>query len=137
MSLSKLEINFEDVTVEARVIVCKANVLRGLLRSKLTDEGLRTEDDDPLVHIARWTQYPALRAGTHEGYIKFYQQDPETGGRGELVREIKAATLTFDDFLALPEDLAMDWMGAIYDLNSHWLIDLGQKPDPETEEGKD
>lgn len=141
MGLSKLKISFEDESVSAEIFVTKANVVRGLLRSSLTDEGLRSEDDNPLIHIARWTQYPALRAATVGGEIKIYKTDPETGMRvkvgdqDQVEENFDPASIDFEKFLELPEDLTIAWLDKVFDLNPHWVyspeLDLG------TEEGKD
>lgn len=131
MSLSKSKtIEYSDGVVEGRVIVETANVMRGLLRSQLTDEGLRTEDNNPLIHIARWTQYPAIIAGTTGGLIKFYQDD-------KVIRVLEPDKITFEDFLVLPEKFMMNWLDAVYELNQHWLLDVREPPAKDSEEGKD
>lgn len=139
MSLSRLEYEFEDTAVKARIVVCKADVLRGLLRSQLTDEGLRHEDDNPLIHVARWTQYPALRAATVEGEITIFDVDEKTGERvkGKILRTIDPSRIEFEDFLSLPEDFATGWLDRVFDLNTHWLLAVSPTPDPGTEEGKE
>lgn len=139
MSLSKLTVLYADTTIEAKIIVTTASVMRGLLRSELTDQALREEPgDNPLAFIAKWTQYPALRAGTVEGVINIYDPDPEDEEeRGTLRETIDAASIEFDQFLDLPEALATMWLGSIFQLNTHWLLDMTREPEEGTPEKKD
>lgn len=135
MSLSRKTISYEDDVVRARVTVQGANVLRGLLRSQLTDEGLRAEDSNPLIHIARWTQYPAIVAGTVGGEIQVFGEDKQ--GQRVVKKTIIANQISFEDWLnELPETLTIDWLEAVFEVNPHWLLDIEGLPDPDTAEGK-
>lgn len=132
MSLTNLTVQYEDDRTRAEIIVARANVIRGLLRSQLVDEGLRTDDDNALVHIARWTQYPAIVAGTTGGKIEFLDDD------GKPVKVIRADQITFDEFLEqVPEPLMILWLDGVFESNPHWLLDVMDTPAPESPEGKD
>ncbi len=129
---------------EGVVVVSTASVLRGYLRSRLADQGLREEvkpDDDPLLRIAKWTQYPALRAGSSGGSLKFFDveeyDDEGNATKRTLSRRVKAEELSFDDYLEVPESFMIEWLDAVFEVNPHWLMALAERPDPESEEGKD
>ena len=108
--------------ITAEIVIGKATVAAGLLRSRLVDEGLRAKDDDALVHALRWTQYPALVAATQSGHI-----DLTDGGY------IQAKEVTFMQFLELPEDLGMLWLDAVFAENPHWIFSAP----PKDEEGNE
>lgn len=144
MGLSTMSIRYTGDTVEARIIVRKASVRAGLERSQLADEGLRFPDTDPLIHAARWLQYPAIRAGTVSGRIAIWEpkEDPDsfTGfapvdKKSKPSQIIDAKTIEFETWLnELPEDLIMQWLEAVFAVNEHWV--LASVPNPDTEEGK-
>jgi hypothetical protein len=145
MSLSKQQIRYDDETVRARITVRKASLRDGLYRTKLADEGLRFPDTDPLVHAARWLQYPAVRAGTMAGKIEIWEpvEDPdsETGWLpvdkdSKPDQVIRAKEIDFDTWLdEMPEALMMEWLGAVFECNPHWV--LARIPEVDSPEGKD
>ena len=143
MSLSKRTMSFKDEEFEGEVVVGRANVSRGYLRSRLTDEGLRAPKkpgDDPLLRIARWTQYPAIRAGTRSGTLSFFDVKEDEDGKQisrNLKRKVQADELTFEDYQELPESFGIEWLDAVFEFNPHWLLAIQDVPDPESDAGKD
>ena len=141
MSLSKRTLEYQDDEFEGRIVLGRANVSRGYLRSRLTDEGLRAPEkpgDDPLLRIARWTQYPAIRAGARSGTLSFF--DVKENEDGDQVRNLKrrvdAEEMTFEDYQEIPEFFMIACLDAVFELNPHWLLALQDDPDPESEAGK-
>ena len=141
MSLSKRTMSYKDEEFEGEVVVGRANVSRGYLRSRLTDEGLRAPEkpgDDPLLRIAKWTQYPAIRAGTRSGNLLFFSVKEVDGEeQRNLTRKVQADELTFEDYQEIPETFMIEWLDAVFEFNPHWLLAIQDVPDPESDAGKD
>ena len=129
-------ITYEQPGFAASLTLATANVARGLLRTQLVEEGLRTPDKNPLIHGFRWMQWPALKAGTLKGRITTWTEDEDD--RRKNVETIEVSDLTIDQFLELvPEELSMQWIEAVLDLNMHWLIQPSQdEPTAEDKEKK-
>lgn len=113
---------YQDDKVQAKVVVAKATVRRGLLRSHLADEGIRIEHEDALEHLFAWMQYPAAIAGAVSGEVSI-------SGIA-----FSACELSLKQFLELPEELAVDWLDAVFELNPHWVYKKAE--DPKSAEGK-
>jgi hypothetical protein len=112
-------ITYDDFGVQASVTVAHASVAMGLERSRLTDEGLRNQDEDKSAYerTALWMQWPVIKAGITGGLIRFVDDE------GKAERDIDLpGGLTFEDFLVLPEELAMTILGDILELNPHWSL---------------
>lgn len=110
--MKTLELTIGDVT--ARLEIREATTLMGMRRGQLAAEA--KDEGDPLIWFARRFMYPDCLACS----------DGEIGGKP--VRE-----LTFDDFLALPEQITEGWLAAVYEVNPHWQPRL---PEPEEREKK-
>lgn len=110
--MKTLELTVGNVT--ARLKVCEATTLMGLRRGKMASEA--GNEDNPLIWFARRFMYPDLMACTI-GEID-----------GKPVEE-----LTFDEFLALPDQVTDAWLAAVYEVNPHWQPRL---PEPAEQEKK-
>lgn len=95
-----------------KLTISEANVLIGMKRARLKVEGDRARDTDPDRLILRLLVYPDLVAPVieHEGFAEW--------------------PISFEDFLALPEQVVIPWEDAVYRLNPHW------RPDNQTSEEK-
>ena len=90
--------------ITARVVVSAANVLQGMKRTRLRNAHGPLEKMPEEEVIARVFTYPDLIAAAREIEISGLDDVP-----------------TFDQFVALPEVLAIQWEEAVYALNPHWL----------------
>ena len=103
-----------------RIVVARANVRRGMIRTRLKAEAQQSGETDPDLLILRLFTYPDLVASA----IEIDGLD---------------WPMTFDTFLDLPETLVIDWESAAYDLNPHWLptppdeADVKNAPAPSSE----
>ena len=134
-------IKYNAFGVDARIVVSAATVAMGFERSRLVDEGLREaakQDRDPMYRTAQWLQWPAIKASIVDGTITIYDSEEELkAGKPSRVIEDLANDLTFDDFLSLPEELAVQWLGAVLTLNPHWsLAGVGQQATQKSPEKK-
>lgn len=112
-------IEYNAFGVQAKVVVGHATVAMGLERSRLTDEGLRAPDDGLSAYerTAMWMQWPVIKAGIVGGLIRFLDDE------GKAKRDIDLpGGLLFEDFLNLPEELAVTVLGEILELNPHWSL---------------
>ena len=112
-------IDYDAFGVQAKVTVGHATVAMGLERARLADEGLRNQDEDKSSYerTALWMQWPAVKAGITGGFVTFQGDDDQAERKIDL-----PGTLTFEDFLALPEELAMTVLADILELNPHWSL---------------
>lgn len=98
----------------ARLEVREATTLMGMRRGQLMAEA--KDESDPLVWFARRFMYPDCLACS-SGEIS-----------GKPVGE-----LTFDEFIALPDQITEAWLAAVYEVNPHWQPRL---PEPQEQEKK-
>lgn len=112
-------IDYDDFGVQAKIVLSHATVAMGLERSRLTDEGLRAPEGDLTAYerTALWMQWPAVKAGTVGGLIRFLDDD----GKAERDLDLPG-DLTFQDYLALPEELAISILSDVLGLNPHWSL---------------
>lgn len=110
--MKKLELTVGNVIV--RLEIREATTLMGMRRGQLAAEA--KDDSDPLIWFARRFMYPDCLACS----------DGEIGGK-------PARELTFDDFLALPDQITEAWLAAVYEVNPHWQPRL---PEPQEQEKK-
>lgn len=112
-------IEYDEFGVQAKITVAHATVAMGLERSRLTDEGLRATDENLSAYerTALWMQWPAIKAGIIGGLIRFLDDE------GQAKRDIDLpGGLLFEDFLILPEELAVIILSEILELNPHWSL---------------
>jgi len=105
--MKTLELTAGGVT--ARLQIREATTLMGMRRGQLAADA---KDDDPLIWFACRFMYPDCLACS----------DGEIGGKP--VRE-----LTFEEFLALPDQITEAWLAAVYEVNPHWQPRLPEKPE--------
>lgn len=110
--MKTLELTIGDVT--ARLEIREATTLMGMRRGQLMDDA--KDDSDPLIWFARRFMYPNCLACS----------DGEIGGK-------PMNELTFDEYLALPDQVTEAWLAAVYEVNPHWQPRL---PEPEEREKK-
>jgi hypothetical protein len=112
-------VTYDDFGVQAKITVAQANVAMGLERSRLTAEGLHSQDGDmsTFEKTALWMQWPVVKAGITSGRLALLGDDDQVERELDLPGD-----LTFADFLALPEELAMTLLTDILALNPHWSL---------------
>lgn len=96
-------VEYQDENQSVTLTVSEATVLIGLKRTRLKLEQDKIEEPDPDRRLLRVITYPDLMAATVEA------------------DGFKAWPVTFDEFIELPEPLAIHWEEAVYRLNPHWL----------------
>lgn len=101
------EIKYDDGVVTADLTVQAATTLIGARRGRLIAQGQQSGETDPDRLLLLLYSYPDLLA-------------PTTG----TINGASVAGLTFDAFLALPEQLVDAWGRAVYELNGHWLPEV-------------
>ena len=112
-------VEYGDGPDRVRIVVARANVRRGMIRTRLKAEAQQAGETDPDLLILRWITYPDLTASAIE------------------VDGLEWP-MSFDQFLDLPEPLCIDWEAAAYDLNPHWIptppdeADVKNAPAPST-----
>jgi hypothetical protein len=107
--MKTLELTAGGVT--ARLQIREATTLMGMRRGQLAADA---KDDDPLIWFARRFMYPdclACSAGEVDGK--------------------PVSQLTFDEYMALPDQITEAWLAAVYEVNPHWQPRL-----PEEQEKK-
>lgn len=129
MSTINKVIEYKDDDLDVRLTINRATVRIGMMRTLLQEKarvaahGRKPEtvpDDDLLGESELWVQialYPSLIAATTEA----------TG--------FEDWPLSYDQFMELPETLAMEWESAVFELNPHWRPKLPET-DAELEEVK-
>lgn len=103
--------------LDVSLTVVRVNVERGILRAMLISQARKDhtppDPDADLIAHGRYllaTQiYPSLIAATVET-TGFDHWPP-----------------SFDEYLALPEELDIIWEDAVYDLNPHWTQSASEK----------
>lgn len=110
--MKTLELAVGDVA--ARIEIHPATTLMGMRRGQLAAEA--KNEADPLIWFARRFMYPDCLACSS----------------GDLVGK-PLAELTFDEFLALPDQITEAWLEAVYQVNPHWSPRL---PEPAEQEKK-
>jgi hypothetical protein len=102
-------VEYNDGHVSARLEVARATIQTGMER-QIIRRGYRPRaDDDQATTLLRLFTWPDVAAATIGGEIVV---------GGNLIQTIH---LTFEEWLTLPESLAIEWEKAVYDLNPHWL----------------
>ena len=100
--MKQREIVYQEDEWDVHLVVTEATVLHGIVRTRLRIEGRGVEDRDLDSRLLLMYTYPDLIAAT-------------------VSAEGVSWPLEFDDFLALPERLVIQWEQAVYELNAHWL----------------
>jgi hypothetical protein len=97
------------------ITVTRATAYTGVKRSMLSYDGMKNspKTDDDAMRVLRTLTYP------------------------DLVAPVKEAIgipwpISFDEFIALPDDLVVLWESAVYEVNPHWSP-MGQVEKAETE----
>ena len=86
---------------DIKLVVSEATTMIGFRRTRYLEEAQAIEDDDPDRALLR-RAFAYLKAATVEA-------------------EGLSWPLTFEEYLELPEALAIEWEEAVADLNPHWL----------------
>lgn len=94
--------------ISARIDVCPATTLMGMRRGQIAARA--RHEEDPL----RW--YAA----------RFMYADCLACSTGEIDGK-PVCDLTFDEFLALPDQITEAWLEAVYQVNPHWLPKLPEQ----------
>lgn len=113
--MKTLELTAGGVT--ARLEIREATTLMGMRRGQLMAEA--KDERDPLVWFARRFMYPDCLACS-EG---------EIGGK-------PVSELTFDEYLALPDQITEAWLAAVYEINPHWQPRLPEAQEQEKKRSK-
>lgn len=87
-----------------KLTISEATVLVGMRRVRLRVEGDKAGDTDSDMRILRMLVYPDLIAPVVE----------QSG--------FEVWPVPFEDFLNLPEEIAIKWEDAVYKLNPHWQL---------------
>jgi hypothetical protein len=110
------EIEITDGTTTLKLTINKANVIAAMTRGDQQEKS--KVEVDPIRWFARYYLFAACLACTS----------------GEVIRDgesIPVLALSFDDYFAMSDTLAIPWLNAVYDINPHWV-----PPAPITEEEK-
>lgn len=108
-------IEYDDGRVQASLLVAKATVRMGMERQLIKQRTRQESSGDQAVDLLRFFTWPDIASATVEGEIVV---------NGETT---PAVLLSFEEWLELPEPLAVQWERAVYDLNPHWLPNQGKK----------
>lgn len=137
--LARRILSHEEVGFTCDLTVATANMDRGLYRSELVEEGLRSDEPAAMKKSFLWLQWPVLKAGTIKGHLAWIpdpdedpDEDPEANGvaaEGEKPEPeqvwVKSSIqdLTPSQFLSnVPEGFGGDWIQAILELNPRWIM---------------
>lgn len=105
--LPEATVRYEQGDGGAAVVITigRANGYMGMKRSMMTyqavEENRKKDETDPVAAVLRTMTYPDLIAATKQ------------------VEGIPWP-ISFDEFIALPDDLIAAWEEAVYKLNPHW-----------------
>lgn len=109
MAETQRVVEYDQGGVKARLVVAQATVRMGIERQAMQEAARRHRDETPRIGLLRLLTWSDLVASTVEGEIVI----------GEETRPIR--DFTFDEWLELPETLAIAWENAVYAMNPHWL----------------
>lgn len=135
--LARINLTHDTEGFSCDLVVATANMDRGLYRSGLVEEGLRSEEPNPMKKSFLWLQWPVLKAGTVKGHLSWIpdpdeldEDEEEAQGEaaeGESTEQVWVSSsiqdLKPEQFLAnVPEAFGGDWIQAILELNPRWVM---------------
>lgn len=100
------EVNISTPSATAKITVSEANTLMGMRRGQLS--AAADGETDPILWYAKAFMYPDCLACS----------------TGSIVIEetlVPVKELTFEQYMALPDQVTEAWMEAVYTANPHWM----------------
>lgn len=122
-------LNVVTSKASAQIVVHEADTLMGMRRGQLS--AAADGEKDPILWWGKAIMYPDCLACS-DGAITLtvpVKKDADTEEPAIKTKKIVVAVkdLTFDQFMALPDQITEAWLGRVYETNPHWSPALPSK----------